>query len=133
MPSNIEQIAGKIAAAAKRYGERVAAVYLFGSRAENRESALSDIDLAVLIDPRQAAAFLELRLTLYADFSRALATNRIDLTVLNTLDNLFILDEIVRGGIVVYDNRPELRLDFEQKALHRALDFKQQRYRVMGI
>ncbi len=133
MPLKVDRIREKIAAAAEHYGKRLAAVYLFGSRALNQASPLSDIDLAVLIDPREAAHFLELRFALYADFSRALGNDRIDLTVLNTLDNLFILDEVIRRGILVYDRQPGYRLDFEQRVLHRAIDFKQQRFQVMGI
>jgi predicted nucleotidyltransferase len=133
MPLRVDRIKEQAAAVAERYGKRVTALYLFGSRAANQESTLSDIDLAVLFDPRESATFLELRFALYADFSRSLATNNIDLTVLNTLDNLFILDDIIRSGELIYDGRPDLRLDFEQQALHRALDFKQQRQRVMGI
>jgi len=133
MQMSVDRIKEEAAAVVERYGARVTALYLFGSRAANRQSALSDIDLAILFAPGESDAFLELRFALYAAFSRALATNRIDLTVLNTLDNLFILDEIVRKGELIFDGQTDLRRDFEQKALHRALDFKQQRHRVMGI
>jgi uncharacterized protein len=129
----IDVIAKKISACAAGYGERIAAVYLFGSRNRGEAAPLSDLDLAVLFHPRERAHLLELRCALYADFSRALQTNDIDLTVLNTLDNMFLLDEIVREGTVLYDREPALRDDFELNALHRAIDFKQQRLQVMGV
>lgn len=132
MQREIEKIRAGIATVACRYGDRLLAVYLFGSLAQGRATSLSDLDLAVLLDPREHSSFSDIRFALYADFSRALRTNDIDMTVLNTLDNLFILEEIVRNGVLLYDARPEVREDFEVRMLHRALDFREQRRHVMG-
>jgi uncharacterized protein len=127
-----DDIKARIANIAAQY-EGVAAVYLFGSRAEGRVTPLSDLDIAVLLDPREKHSFVNLRFALYADFCRILGTNDVDLTLLNTMDNLMIAEEIIRHGVLVYDGCPDLRQEFEQKFLHRALDFKQQRLRVMGV
>ncbi len=132
MRLDTDEIKQRIGAVADRYAESLLAVYLFGSRAEGNATPLSDLDLAVLLDSRTRPLPTDLRFALYADFSRALQTNDIDLTVLNTLDNLFVLDEILRRGVLLYDSRPDLRRDFEVRMQHRILDFKGQRRRVMG-
>jgi uncharacterized protein len=132
MRMDLDEIRERVGNAARRYDERLIAVYLFGSRAAGQATPLSDLDLAVLLDPRERPFTLSLRCALYADFSRVLQTNDIDLTVLNTLDNLFVLDEILRHGVLLYDPRPDLRADFEVRMQHRILDFKDHRCRVMG-
>jgi uncharacterized protein len=65
--------------------------------------------------------------------SRGLGTNDIDIVVLNSASNLILLDEIIRRGLVLVDRNPDLREDFEQKALHRAIDFQAQRRAVLGV
>jgi uncharacterized protein len=128
----LDDIRARISRIAAQH-DGVAAVYLFGSRAEGRVTPLSDLDIAVLLDPREKHSFVNLRYALYADFCRILGTNDVDLTLLNTMDNLIITEEIIRNGILVYDGYPELRHDFELKFLHQAIDFKQQRLHVMGV
>lgn len=130
---NVSQLSERIRASASSYGARVIAVYLFGSRVRGEVGPLSDLDLAVLFHPRERLHFLDLRCALYADFSRALQTNAIDLTVLNTLENMFVVEEVIRNGIVLYDNHTDLRHEFEVNAQHRVIDFKEQRLRITGV
>jgi hypothetical protein len=70
---------------------------------------------------------------LFAECSRALHRNDIDLIILNTVNNLILKDEIIRAGIVLYDGDTDTRVDYELKTLHQALDFRYQRQMAMGV
>ena len=111
---------------------QVAFAYLFGSYARGEVSALSDIDIAVYFVERDLLRCVELRTDLYMALTRGLGTNDIDIVVLNAASNLMLLDEIIRCGVALVDRDPDLREDFEQKILHRAIDFKTQRRAFLG-
>lgn len=115
------------------YRERILFAYLFGSRARGDATTNSDFDFAVYCTPGTPEGYFGIRLAVHADLCRALGRNDVDLLVLNTTTNLILLDEVVRHGTVLYDRDPEARMDFEVKALHRAMDFKAQRLAIMGV
>jgi len=52
---------------------------------------------------------------------------------MNNYHNIVLLNSIISHGSVVYDQDRTMRLDYEQKILHRAIDFKAQRRMVMGV
>jgi predicted nucleotidyltransferase len=116
-----------------RYSSLLAAVYLFGSEASGETTDRSDLDLAVLFKPAAASSAASHRFTLFAECSRALKRNDIDLVVLNTATNLILKHEIIRTGILLYDGDGEARIDYELKTLHQALDFRFQRQMAMGV
>jgi predicted nucleotidyltransferase len=70
----------------------VAALYLFGSHAENRVHQESDIDLAVLLDwqrhPTREKRF-EVRVRLGSELIAVLNHNEVDLVILNDVPPLF--------------------------------------------
>ncbi len=113
--------------------ERVIFAYLFGSAAEGKTAPTSDIDVALYLSKKHAASPLDERLHLYGELSRALMRNDIDVVILNTTRNLMLLDEVIRHGVVVLDQDPDLREDFELTIMHRAIDFKTQRAVVVGF
>lgn len=113
--------------------ENVAAVYLFGSRANGKAGPLSDVDLAVLMTANDPDRGGDLKLQLYADCSRVLKRNDIDVLILNQTRNLLLLDEVVRDGIVLFDRDPSLREEFEVKVVHDAIEFKEHRMKIMGV
>ncbi len=80
------------------------AVWLFGSRAEGRARAGSDLDLGLLLDraaaPTAAARF-RLRLRLGARLAEALGRDDLDLVVLNDAPPLFAR-RIVTAGPPLY-------------------------------
>jgi predicted nucleotidyltransferase len=106
--------------------------YLFGSKAQGTDGALSDVDLAVYVQDARAFSFSR-KLTLQGDCCRALQRNNVDLVVLNQTRNLMLLEQIMLHGLIILDHDPGQRLDFEVKILHQALDFKQQRERETGV
>ena len=107
--------------------------YLFGSVAQDNMSPLSDVDLAVFLSRQNEKSYFDIKCSLYADFCRVLKRNDIDVVVLNTTTNIVLLDEIIRGGIVLVDRDIDLREEFEQKILHQAMDFKEQRIVFLGV
>lgn len=116
-----------------RYSDLLAAVYLFGSQATGVATGKSDLDLAVLLKPAAVSAAAAHRFTLYAECSRALKRNDIDLVVLNTAANLILKHEIICTGILLYDGDSDTRIEYELKMLHLALDFRYQRQMAMGV
>jgi len=44
-----------------------------------------------------------------------------------------LIDEIVRSGVLILDKDVDLRFDFELKMQHLAIDFRHQRYKVLGV
>jgi predicted nucleotidyltransferase len=91
----------------RRYPD-VQAVYLFGSAAEGRMRANSDLDLAVV--PRTGSC-REQRLDMLTDLTRA-GFDNVDLVFLDT-DDLVLKYEAVRQNCVVY--RTE---DFDLEAMY---------------
>jgi len=100
---------------------RVAAAFLFGSRATGRARADSDIDVAVLLDPapRPDEAYA-VRSTLLAALAGHLATERVDLVVLNDAPPALAF-RVLREGRLSFRRDPVV--------LHR---FTVATYRVQG-
>ncbi len=111
---------------------RILFAYLFGSTGTALESARSDLDVAVYFDLPAEAIELDHKLLLYAGLSRVARRNDIDVVVLNTCKNELLLFEILTKGQVLYDIDFEARAVFEQQALHAAIDFKEQRARILA-
>lgn len=107
--------------------------YLFGSRASGTSSEKSDVDIAVYLRSSDNEACFDIKINLYLHLSRLLKTDEIDLVVMNRCRNLVLLNRIVTHGIVIYDGNPALRRQYEQKIMHRAIDFLHQRKQVMGV
>jgi predicted nucleotidyltransferase len=102
----------------------VIAVYLYGSHAEGRANALSDMDIGILIrDGLVKERLWELEDALAADLGRALRTDNLDLIVLN-LAPLRIRYEVITRGEVLYSADDGARADFESCSLRRYWDFK---------
>ncbi|ODS30545.1 MAG: Nucleotidyltransferase domain protein [Candidatus Scalindua rubra] len=116
-----------------KYNGNVLFVYLFGTAAQGNMSPLSDVDLAVFLSRQDDKSYYEIKCSLYADCCRVLKRDDIDVVVLNTTKNIVLLDEIIRGGIVLVDRDIELREAYEQRILHQAMDFKEQRIVFLGV
>lgn len=117
----------------EKYPDRIVFAYLFGSAAKEEVTPLSDVDVAVFLSEGTREFYSDMRLSLYANLCRTLKQNDVDLAVLNTAHNILLLEEIVRYGVVLYDNDVDAREDFEIKVIHRAIDFREQRFAVMGV
>ena len=113
-----------------RFLDQIIFCYCFGSVATNSYSESSDIDLAFYVHPD--VADFDFKLTLYADCSRALKRNDVDIIILNDLPNLILAESVVRHGILLYESNREQRLDYEMKTIHNVIDFRYQRKLAIG-
>jgi predicted nucleotidyltransferase len=131
MNASVLQISQKLAPVFEKYRDAILFGYCFGSHATGETIAKSDIDLAVYLNPQNLD--FDFKLSLRADTCRQLNRDDVDLIVLNTLKNLIVAAEIVWNGVLIYENAPEIREDYELKSIHRAIDFRTQRKAIMGI
>ena len=92
--------------------------YLFGSYADGSFTQRSDIDIALYLDDYS----FDNQLRISSDLSYALKKD-VDLVVLNSARNLYLLDDILQKGILLKDS--EIRVDFELKKHHQILDYKE--------
>ncbi len=114
-PKYIEQIAVKY---------RIALVYLFGSRAKNTESKLSDIDIAVFLEnPSRNINQKDMILGLIYDFAQLFGSDKIDLLLLNKA-SLAIQFEVISKGKILYQANSQKRYSYEERVVKLYLDFK---------
>ena len=91
--------------------------YLFGSYSKNEQTALSDIDIALYLNDTS----FDSKLQINYELSKLLKKD-VDLVVLNDVKNIYLLEEILKNGVVIKEN--EKRFDFEITKEHHILDYK---------
>jgi predicted nucleotidyltransferase len=96
--------------------------YLFGSRAAGEDGPLSDYDFAVYLDGIPKARMGTLRLTLIEELSRAFATDKVDVVLLNTAASPELKYAIVRDGELIFEREP-YRVRVEPRILNEYFDF----------
>lgn len=131
-PQNNKTTIEKLGQVLMRFEPRVIFAYIFGSSGTLSENLQSDLDIAVYFDVSASSLELDHKLFLYTEISRATKRNDIDVLILNTCTNLMLLYEIITKGRLIYEADFATRALFEQKNLHLAIDFKQQRERIFG-
>jgi len=95
--------------------------YLFGSAAKGQIKPLSDIDIAVFLEP--AADQFNSKLRVLAAASKHLATDRLDIVVLNTAP-LSLAGRIVAGRRVILERKPFARQSYEALVIRQFADFR---------
>ncbi len=130
--TSAENIKESLVPVFEKYKGHLVFAYLFGSSADNSETPLSDIDIAVFLAGDRKEAFFNTKLSLHADLCRILKRDDIDIVVLNAATNIILLEQIANNGMVLFDTDVDLRKEFEQKIMHRAIDFKEQRMSLMN-
>ncbi len=94
---------------------QILVVYLFGSQARGQAGPLSDVDLAVLLDPDLTRAeMVDLQLRLMADLADELDRDDVDVVVLNHAA-LVLCHQVLKTGQVLLcrDERARFRFTFE--------------------
>ena len=93
----------------------VVLLYLHGTHARGTQSALSDLDLAVLLEPQAAR-----NRRIHADVSLALEEtcerDDVDMVILNTAGPI-IADRVIRQGRLVYARDDKERITFEASVI----------------
>jgi uncharacterized protein len=108
----------------------VVAASMFGSQATGRAGPLSDLDVAVWLDPTLSdSERFRLRLELTGLAASALATNEVDLVVLNDAPPL-LKHRALRSGVRLLDRDPIARVRLESRAVSEYLDTRPLRERL---
>ena len=104
--------------------DEISALYVFGSAAHGKETAESDIDIAVLINDRKKGVktYESLAKTYYAASPR-LSSRPVDIVILNTASP-FLKHRIIKTGKVLLDRNRKLRVRFTANAIIEYLDYK---------
>ena len=98
-------------------------VYLFGSQATGQASALSDFDFAVYLDPKFKDNAFDMLIELSGRIPLLIGTDRVDVVIINSIDNLILKNSIISQGIVLYEV-PGYRLDLEISIAGEYRDFR---------
>jgi uncharacterized protein len=99
----------------------VVVAYLFGSVARGQATPLSDVDIAVLLDPtEEAEAVLDRQVTLLTELTQ-LAEPEVQLTLLNDVPPLLAY-EVIREGILLHQRSGAERVAFQVKAMKEYFD-----------
>ena len=104
--------------------EPVDVAYLFGSAARGDTGPLSDVDVALLLQPgvSREAAF-DLRLRMMTALGRAFDADEIDVVVLNDAP-LLLQHRVLRDGKVLFCRDVLRRVRYEARAIAAYLDFQ---------
>lgn len=109
-----------------RKDDRLDAVYLFGSYALGRQTHLSDVDVAVLLDSSvRQDAYFGIRLSLMAELSRALGTDKADLVILNEAPYALAY-RVFRDGQLLFmrDGAGDQHTYFKERTFDRYFDYR---------
>lgn len=98
-------------------------VYLFGSIARGEAGPLSDVDVAVYFAGLDKKQMVYIKLKLLAELSKRLKTDKVDVVVLNTLEEPELKYQIIHQGRLIYDEEP-YRVLIEPRILIEYFDFK---------
>jgi predicted nucleotidyltransferase len=114
----------KLAEIAKKYN--INTIYLFGSQATGKKNALSDYDLAVILDKKvNLKQYSRYKLNIISELLRLVNTEHIDLVILNDENIPLLLKyNAIKEGKVMLDRNKSQRADLEFNILRRWLDWQ---------
>jgi len=118
-PAEVEVLAARLEAFC--HGRPILLLYLHGSHAQGTQTAMSDLDLAVLLE-RGLSREGHLQLDLLAGLEEACQRDDVDLVILNRAGPI-IRDRVVRHGRLVYAASDMEKVRFEAAAIKEGLDF----------
>ena len=97
-------------------------VYLFGSRAIDKSGPLLDYDLTVFLDEIDKKIRFDIKLSLMGKLSHKLATDAIDVVVLNDTQSPELKYSIVTEGRLIYEEEP-YKVFLEPRIFNEYFDF----------
>ncbi len=98
--------------------------YLFGSVATKKENTLSDIDLAIYLDPnyRHRKHGYSYESELISELS-SLLTAPVDVIVLNRASTI-LKYQVIKNGVLIFSRCNKTRREFHEKTIRDYLDLK---------
>ncbi len=98
--------------------------YLFGSVATNKTNTLSDIDLAIYLDPdyRQRKKGYGYQSELITELSSLLSTP-VDVVILNRASTIQKY-QVIKNGVLIFSRCNKARREFHEKTIRDYLDLK---------
>lgn len=106
--------------------EDIIALYLFGSYAEGKQTPVSDIDLAVLLErdfPQNS--YFEKKLALLSTITSLLKTDEVDLVILNQVPPALSYRILSKGRLLFEKtDKKSQRVSFQVRICDRYFDFK---------
>ena len=105
--------------------ERIVFAYIFGSRAKGIAGSRSDWDIAVYV-AEEAGQTMPAMLPFYieAEIAELLATNDVQVVVLNGLESPLLGFEIINQGVLLIDKDEGKRIEFESRVLGQYHDWQ---------
>jgi len=104
-------------------------VILFGSYAKKKQNKNSDIDLAIYLNIKDKIQRAKKRNIFIAKLLHIL-NKKIDLVILNDIQDNFLLHDILKEGKLIYCCNKEIFFDFKINRHHQVLDFLSHYYYV---
>jgi len=104
--------------------EEIQFAVLFGSLAKGTANKMSDVDIAVMVDPKFDKTFpYGHQAELIADFMRILKRNDVDVVLLNDA-KIFLKHQVLRYGKFIYIRDMQARIQFQIDTINQYEDFK---------
>lgn len=102
----------------------IVSVYLYGSAAQEKMTALSDVDIALVVSEPEYVPQERLNLELEIEDKIAieLGVRRADVRIINQAP-LLVKGEVLTTGILLYSGDEEGRVNFETRTLMEYFDF----------
>jgi predicted nucleotidyltransferase len=104
------------------YHPEVKLAYFFGSRVSGEAGPMSDFDFAVYLDERDVKKIFEIKITLMNEIGLLLKTDKVDMVVLDTAENLELKFFIIKDGRLIFEREP-YRLLVEPRIMNEYFDF----------
>ena len=129
VPLDLDQRLRTVGEAIGSVSPTVLFAYLFGSSATGTRTPRSDVDLAIFLTPD--ADPHEVRLAVARSASRHLATDAVDLVVLNTAP-IALAGRVLGTRRVILDRDPFLRHRYESLHARMFQDFRIREHRLLA-
>jgi hypothetical protein len=122
---SFESVKNTLADYFERHAE-IEVAYIFGSMARGTSSALSDIDVAILVDEgliNEDKYRYGYKATIIADLIKLLKTNKVDLVILNEVNTL-LRHRVLYHGKLIHSKNEKKRIQFQTTTIDKYSDFK---------
>lgn len=119
IPADISERLERLASLLQQ-DQRVVFAYLFGGLASGVQKPLSDVDIAIFLNPECVDA--ETKLDLIGLLTDTLGTDEVDLVILNTAPTSLV-GRILKQKKLLADNQPFKRHQFESLKMREFFDF----------